>query len=225
MVSIRDETENSLVKLNHNFLHLPLKEVEKEVKNFMVFYQRLNVSDDQFFNGDVVSESSKCTGKLFDSATNNKFKVDDGLAKSEENVVDEKSQKTKNALLKLRVVELDFISIPPTFVPNQHIINLRQSFTFPFASKPSREIATQTSQMNLMSCYDQRPTKRPASLPPENVALTNLEKRIEEPKKLPEPIGDGFNVYQLAYEKSKSELELPDCIPHSGVQEILVKSK
>jgi hypothetical protein len=79
--------------------------------------------------------------------------------------------------------------------------------------------------MNLMSCCDQRPTKRPASLPPENVALTNLEKRVEGLKKLPESIGDGFNVFQVAFEPSKSELELPDCIPHGGVQEVLVKSK
>lgn len=116
----------------------------------------------------------------------------------------------KSALEKLQVVELDRISIPSKHVHKQHIVNLRQSFTFPFTPKPSREIATQTSQMNLMSCRDQnafqRPIKRPASLPPENAALANLGKLIN-PVTRSEQIGDGLYINE---ENSMTQRNSPD---------------
>lgn len=161
----------------------------------MVYHQRGTKSDETFFGSDETTDPRDSNSDLFDLEIYEHFNHDDVNKKFKKN-----TQMKKNALQKLRVFKLDNISIAPSITQAQHVVNLRQSFTFPVALIPSREIATQTSQINLMSNSDQNmqryPLKRPASLPPENVALTNLQKRMGtdvKPKHFDQNIGDGLN--------------------------------
>lgn len=99
--------------------------------------------------------------------------------------------------MKLEIVKLDSISISSTEA-QMHIVNLKQSFTFPAVLKPSQQISTQTSQIDLMKHC--QPTvndevfrhfvKRPTSLPPENAALSNIKKRVQADIE-PTLVGDG----------------------------------
>lgn len=124
-------------------------------------------------------------------------------------------------LSKLSVVQLEPISIVSTAALPQHIVNLKQSFKF----SASKQMSTQTSQINFahrmiissenVSSVFRRDVIRPSSLPPENVALTNLEKRVQadvQPKI--EQIGDGDKI---PFEK----IDGVDCIPSSHVQCIM----
>lgn len=195
-------------------------------------HQRETKSEETLFDSDGECELSGSNSDLFNLEIKGNFYQDDLRATC-------KTPTNRNVLKKLQVVQLDFISIPASITQSQHIVNLRQSFTFPASFKPSKEISTQTSQINLMTGLDkkslQRPMKRPVSLPPENIALTNLQNRFEADIKLEnleQIIGDG--VENKAEPKTneimlngfrKPDLELADCIPPMGVQCILMKPK
>lgn len=114
-------------------------------------------------------------------------------------------------LQKLRVVKLEPISISSTASHPTPIVNLKQSFNFPSALKPSKEISTQTSQLDLINRVhaensDSKTRQRPTSLPPENAALINLGKRVQSD--LPEIIGDGNKVGSK--KNSENQAKLPD---------------
>lgn len=190
-----------------------------------MYHQRDETSVTNNSDSDETSNNQESPNNLFDLDINKIIQNDCDSSESEEKPASE-----KNALQKLQMVKLDFISIPPTTVHAQQIVNLRQSFTFPFELKKSKEIATQTSQMNLVSCFDQKSSqylrKRPASLPPENAALINLEKIVDlKAKSFEENIGDGLNVDDRKINVRKPDLELADCISPSGVQCVLMKPK
>lgn len=143
---------------------------------------------------------------------------------------------------KLQIVKLDSVSISAASSRHQHIVNLQQSFNFATPFKSSQVISTQTSKLDLiynrsMSAIDksdQRRLMRATSLPPENVALTHLEKRVQtdvEPKLLEEMIGDGDkNVFLNDQNVSSNtavqqlDLELADFIP-TPVQCVMIKPK
>lgn len=97
-------------------------------------------------------------------------------------------------LKKLTFVKLDSISIPPT-TPVQHTcVHLNQSFNIGSSFMSANETSTQTSEIDFLKnrlisgaaeSPSQRSIKRPNSLPPENIALHNLSKRVQadvEPK-------------------------------------------
>jgi hypothetical protein len=150
-----------------------------------------------------------------------------------------------NKVQNLQIVELEHISIPGTFAHPQPIVNLQQSFTFPslFNLKPSKEISTQTSQidvtqnqlLSLGSRVSQVFVNRPASLPSQNIALTNLEKRAHDNNKskkfFEEVIGDGIGLkakagnYEDKGNSGKPDLELSKYIPTTGVQCVMIKAK
>ena len=132
-------------------------------------------------------------------------------------------------LQKLKISKLDSISIPSTVSHPQPIVNLKQSFTFSSPFKPSNEISTQTSQLNLMNRFiitgdessKARSFVRGSSLPPENAAMINLEKRVQadvKPKNFPgcqleEMIGDGRQIQSRQSFEHEQDLEVSDCIP------------
>lgn len=151
---------------------------------------------------------------------------------------------TRSKMQKLSIVKLDSISIPSTQAILQPIY-LNQSFSFAASFKPSEEISTQTSQVDLRhqrmllihETPSQRLIKRSTSLPPENKALTNLEKRTQVvflPKKA-EIIGDGKNTNSdIDHEKKDPkqqgmfDLEVADRIPILSkipVQRVIIKTK
>lgn len=197
-----------------------------------MFQRRETKSGDTLFDSDRESELPDSNSELFNLDAAADLNYDDmrGNLRC-------KTPAKSIALQKLRVAKLDSISIPPTVKLAPPIVNLRQSFTFPAAFKPCREIATQTSQINLMTSVDkkllQRPIKRPTSLPPENIALTNLQNRVDvKPKNAEEVIGDGVanktgEIFDelLVNGFRKPDLELADCIPPVGVQRVLIKPK
>ena len=191
-----------------------------------MYHQRGTKSDETFFDSDETSELRDSNSDLFDLEIHEHSKHDDVNEKFKQKM----QRKKKSLLQKLRVVKLDNISIPPSISQAQHIVNLRQSFTFPVALKPSKEIATQTSQLNLTSNFNRYSLKRPASLPPENVALANLQNRVGtdvKPKNFDQNIGDGLNnapqLEPIANGFRAPDLELAGCIPPVGVKCMLVK--
>lgn len=142
---------------------------------------------------------------------------------------------------KLRLVKLDFISIAPASAQPQHIVNLQQSFNFAAPFKSSKVISTQTSKIDLIENStteksDQRRLCRPASLPPENIALVHLERRVQadvKPNTLGRMFGDGDQIiskhdnFELPTpEMRKPDLELADFIPSPApVHCVMIKSK
>lgn len=152
-----------------------------------------------------------------------------------------KRASTQAKLQKLQISKLDSISIPST-AANQHIVHLKQSFNFATSFKPSKDSTTQTVELDLMQTRhqtidespSQRSIKRPSSLPPENIALSNLEKRVQadvEPKFLTR-IGDGVSLTLNAVGGSKDEinkqpdLEIAGCMDSPmPVQCVLIKPK
>lgn len=158
---------------------------------------------------------------------------------SEETFSIEQSQQINRKKLELQIVKLDSISISSTESQMQQIVNVNQSFTFPAVLKPSQEISTQTSQIDLMkhcqpTANDQAAqafrhfVKRPTSLPPENAALSNLEKRVQadvEPTLLGD--GDKKDNYEkdLTNELRMPDLELGDFIAPPPVQCVMIQHK
>lgn len=121
-------------------------------------------------------------------------------------------------LQKLKVVTLESISIPSSVSHATPIVNLKQSFNFPCALKPSKEISTQTSQLDLIlkdANSESKLRQRPTSLPPENAALTNLGNRVQS-ELHPELIGDGSKIGSkkiTGNEAKVPDLEVSECIP------------
>lgn len=151
------------------------------------------------------------------------------------------SDEINNKLSELQIVKLEPISIPSTATPPQHIVNLKQSFTFPAVLKPSNQMSTQTSQISLAQnrviIAGENATNgslhgliRTSSLPPESVALTNLAKRVQadvKPKIL-KMIGDGDKLIGDRVdcsEKREPDLELADSIAPTPVQCVMIKPK
>jgi hypothetical protein len=149
---------------------------------------------------------------------------------------------TGEKLEKLAIVQLDSVSISSTAATILPTVNINQSFTFPAPSRPSNDIATQTCQLVLpktglhvtdadrVSPFYQI-SKRPLSLPPEIISLTNLGKRVQADVKPPNAaimIGDGDKSGKIFGEgrcHEKPDLEIADCIPTGAVQCVIVKPK
>jgi hypothetical protein len=136
----------------------------------------------------------------------------------------------------MQIVKLDAISIAPSAASVPKILHLKQCFTFPTSLKPSKEISTQTSQLNFAcATSSQRFMKRPSSLPPENVALINLENRVQpcaQSNIFKQSIGDGVDVSTVrdGDEMLKNgfrlpDMELADCITPMPVQRVIVQPK
>ena len=146
-------------------------------------------------------------------------------------------------LKQLLVIKLEPISIASDTSQLKNTLNLRQSFKFSSFLKNSKQMSTQTSQINLsqnqLIIADERNTNqsrhnmlRPSSLPPENVALTHLVKRVQaDAKRNHLLIGDGdkkvFEKTEKMYEHEllKPDLELADFIPPLPVQCVTIKPK
>lgn len=193
-----------------------------------MYHQRQKESDEKLFDSDEESECRDSNSNLFDleSLGNHSDFLNTGP----------KDLSNIQVLDKLAVVQLECISIPSTSAKPPPIVNLRQSFTFPAPFKASNEIATQTSQMKIMECstaqeVQQRQTKRPISLPPENVALRTMPIQVES-RKLDEIIGDSVEnivderlVARLMNGFREPDLEVACNLSPLGVQSVFVQPK
>lgn len=163
------------------------------------------------FESDGISIMPDSNSDLFDLTMGNGSFYND----SRENL--EYSVTSMLKLQKLSVKKLDPISISSTAAHFTPIVNLKQSFKFPCALKPSKEISTQTSQLDLFNQIansDSKMRQRPMSLPPENAALTNLGKQVQS--ELPELIGDGSKIgsrNHAAIEAKAPDLEVSERLP------------
>lgn len=203
---------------------------EEEVKSIWVHHKHeFNLPD-----SDSVFNLPDSNSNWFD------LDVDDSqysiICGSRENIQPQPNTRLSK-LMKLSTVKLDSISIPSSAAEPQPIVNLKQSFNF---KQTSQEISTQTSQMELAISRkvftdeeDRRRMFRSSSLPPENAALANLSKRVQDevkPKINNEMIGDGyynFTKETLEEDASKPDLEIVDMIPPMPmpVQSVVLKPK
>lgn len=211
-----------------NNLNFFQNEKEKGVKSIWIYHQRESKSNETVYDSDFVSVLPESNNGLFDLDI-------DGcsyLKNNESTECVKKSRKAKDQLIKLQMVVLEPISIPSTAMSSKHIVNLKQSFTFPGQLKPSKQTSTQTSQINLtqnrLLIADEKATNgsrhdmiRPLSLPPENVALTNLEKRVQadvRPKNKG-MLGDGDKLINDETKESKlQDADLGDFIQPTPTQ-------
>lgn len=150
----------------------------------------------------------------------------------------------KIAINKLSVVKLDSISIPSTTENVQHVLNLKQEFTFPSLAKSLKDSAVQTPNLlafrqktphpNSLKHQQQAPVSRPASFP--NEALSNHKlnsARVDgDFKPTPELIGDGIQnnlkqIKKMECDLVKNDLEITGVLPvcQNLVQCVLIKPK
>lgn len=196
-------------------------ENRKEVKSIWMNKQRETLSDESIFDSDGTSLLPDINSELFD--------LDVYFKDQESTEIIDFEQLTSRKNFKLQIVKLDSISISPTEAQPQQIVNLKQSFNFSAVLKPTKQSSTQTSKIDLMKRCQQTSNdqtvfrhfvNRPTSLPPENAALANLEKRVKADVK-PTLIGDG-DKREIFEKDLTNELGLPDLEFGEGVTQSLV---
>lgn len=194
------------------------KKKEKDVKSIWMYNQREESSEETLFNNDMDFRRSESNSDLLNLSMSNSSNFNWSK--------DVMSRPRPLSRRRLQIVELESISIPST-VATQHIVHLKQSFNFASSLKPSKESATQTSDLDrfltTMESPSQRLMRRPTSLPPENIALSNLGKR---------EVGDGFGVDIAKYVDESNndgsrqpDLEISGIIPQMPVQCVLITPK
>lgn len=149
---------------------------------------------------------------------------------------------------KLKICKLDSISIPSSSDNLQHILNLKQEFTFPLFSSILKDSAAQTPALlefrqktphphvNFKNYYQQNQEIRPQSVPAE--ALSNHKicmPRVTadvKPNQVIERIGDGIDINlkttkQNECELMRKDLELEGAFPtfQNPVQCVLIKPR
>lgn len=221
-------------QFHHSLMFLQCEKKDKAIKEIWINHERGYQRNGDTSDSDEAPISHENLSNLYDLNTDkyNYFNKD---------VSSHSLKLTQSELFeklsKFSVVKLEQISIPSSVTLPQHIVNLKQSFMFSASLKPSKQMSTQTSHLNFtdnrltiadgetsngLRLGSRRDIFRPSSLPPENIALANLEKRVKadvDPN--PRLIGDGDgdkNISGKTWKPRKprldnSDLELSDCIP------------
>lgn len=222
----------------HNFfLSSTQSGKEKDIKSiWLPFNQREKPSDETLYDSD--------TNSLIPDSSSYDLDIEDcdllfGI-ESKESIKYPATPSGK--FKKLQIAKLDSISISSAAAQAHHIVNLQQSFNFTTSFKSSKVMSTQTSKMDLTANHlltseennQKRRLSRPASLPPENAALVNLEKRVQAevlPKIIDEMIGDGDkNIadksqgFKMLKDLWEQDLEISGSIP-TPVHCVTIKPK
>lgn len=217
------------------FKIFPQTEKEKEIKKIWIY----NEQEPQFkrsdFDSDDLSAFPDSYSDFFD------LKADECSDIEKEDSRRTTKSDTLRKLKKLSIVKLESISISSKAAQPQQIVNLNQSFQFAGCLKPSKQISTQTSQMEITqtckitedvtSIGIHRDFIRSLSVPPESAAFARQEKRPQadvQPKCALK--GDGDKDTQKNEMKKnrvsiKPDLEIADFIPPMPVQCVMVRPK
>jgi hypothetical protein len=150
----------------------------------------------------------------------------------------------KMAIKKLSVVKLDSISIPSATENVQHVLNLKQEFTFPSISKSVKDSAVQTPNLlafrqktphpNSLKNQQNSPVSRPASFPNETLSnhKINGARMASFKENNPEQIGDGIQnnlkqIKKIECDLVENDLEITGVLPkcQNPVQCVLIKPK
>lgn len=197
------------------------KKKEEDVRSIWMYNQREDTSEETLFNSDKDFRFTESNGDLINlNMSNSSFQNNSDWPKNGLRQISKRL---------LQTVKLDSISIPST-VATQHIVHLKQSFNFASPFKSSTESSTQTSDLDrhltTTESPSQRLMRRPTSLPPENIALSNLGKRVQA------DVGDGFGVDIAKYlnesnndDSRQPDLEIAGIIPQMPVQCVLITPK